>query len=182
MSSIAQHLLKWDSLVLVSMAGRLRQNQIIRAMQWISKSADGHAYPIVLVPYAGLQSDRWAILGACIFAFCIELAVYKLIKQAVKRPRPFRKLEGFVNLIEPQDTFSFPSGHTAGAFVAALIIGACNPIYYIAACLWASLVGISRIYLGVHYPTDVAAGACLGALSAKTGLLIAHELISSSIV
>ena len=97
----------------------------------------------------------------------------------MKRPRPFQKLEGLAGLIMPGDRFSFPSGHTAAAFVIASLIGFCYPAAQVPACLWASIVGFSRIYLGVHYPTDVLAGACLGTLSAKAGLLIGNYAISS---
>ncbi len=176
MSSIAKYVTKCDALVLICVTGRLRRDQIIRAMRWISRGADGQAYPALFVLIAVLQSDRWKILTACFLSFAIELAAYKLIKQSVKRPRPFQQLAGFVNLIVPQDVFSFPSGHTAGAFVVAAMMGSCLPMGLVPAFLWASLVGFSRIYLGVHYPTDVVAGACLGILSAKTGLFLSSIL------
>ena len=176
MNTIAKYVTKWDALVLVCLTGRLRRDQVIRAMRWTSRGADGQAYPALFVLIAVLQSDRWKILTACFISFAIELVAYKLIKQSVKRPRPFRQLAGFVNLIVPQDIFSFPSGHTAGAFVVAAMIGSCWPMGLMPAFLWASFVGFSRICLGVHYPTDVLAGACLGILSAKTGLFLSSIL------
>ena len=176
MSSIAKYVTKMDALVLVCVTGRLRRDQVIRAMRWVSRGADGQAYPALFALMAVLQSDRWKILTACFLSFAIELAAYKLIKQSVKRPRPFQPQAGFVNMIVPQDVFSFPSGHTAGAFVVAVMMGSCWPIGLIPAFLWASLVGFSRIYLAVHYPTDVVAGACLGILSAKTGLFLSSVL------
>lgn len=178
MSSIAQYLLKWDSWVLTSVTGCVRKGRVVHAMQWISRSADGQAYPALLMLIGAIQFNRGKMVATCFFSFAIELAAYKLIKQSVRRPRPFQQLAGLVNLIAPKDVFSFPSGHTAGAFVAATIIGICCPLCLIPACFWASLVGSSRIYLGVHYPTDVMAGACLGILSAKTGFFLAVYFIS----
>ncbi len=180
MSMIAQYVLKWDTLVLTCVTGHLRGDPVVRVMRWISRGADGQAYPALFVLIAVLQTDRWKSLTACFVSFSIELAAYKLVKQTVKRPRPFQQLAGFVNMIVPQDAFSFPSGHTAGAFVAATMLGSCCPLLLIPAFLWASLVGFSRIYLGVHYPTDVVAGTCLGLISAWAGSLIANILFVPS--
>jgi undecaprenyl-diphosphatase len=181
MSTVARYWLKWDSLVLTSITGRIREERVIRFIRRISQSADGQAYPAVLLLVALIQYDRWRILGTFFISFAIELAVYKTVKNLVKRPRPFHRRDGPINLIVPQDVFSFPSGHTAGAFVVALSVAYCFPWLSLPACLWAALVGFSRVYLGVHYPTDVLAGACLGILSVKAGLLIGNCLIVSSI-
>jgi undecaprenyl-diphosphatase len=177
MASGAQYLMKWDFLVLMRVTGCLRKNGFVRAIRWISKGADGEAYPAILLLIAILQSNRGKVIVTWILSFMIELAAYKAIKHWVKRPRPFQQFAGLGNLIVPPDVFSFPSGHAAGAFVVASLIGCCYPAGLIPLYLWASLVGFSRIFLRVHYPTDVLAGACLGILSAKAGLLIASSLI-----
>jgi undecaprenyl-diphosphatase len=125
-----------------------------------------------------MQPDRWKVFAAFFFSFAIELTVYRLVKQLVKRPRPCHRLGGPLNLVEPQDFFSFPSGHTAGAFVIALSVTYCYPSLSIPIYFWATLIGFSRIYLGVHYPTDVLAGACLGVLSVIAGLLVGNYVIA----
>lgn len=63
---------------------------------------------------------------------------------------------------------SFPSGHTSGAFALATSLTIVHPKWYVAvpAYAWATLIGYSRLYLGVHYPTDAIAGAVVGAGSA----------------
>jgi undecaprenyl-diphosphatase len=181
MAAVARYFLKWDSLALTTVTSRIRNKREVWCIRWVSRTADGHAYPLVLIFVAALQFDKWKTLEVFLLSFAVEFAAYKLIKQLVKRPRPFRQMEGLTNLIVPQDFFSFPSGHTAGAFVVALSVAPCYPWLAIPACLWAALVGFSRIYLGVHYPTDVLAGACLGILSVKAGLILGNCLHLSSI-
>jgi undecaprenyl-diphosphatase len=68
--------------------------------------------------------------------------------------------------IIPSDQFSFPSGHTSAAFVMATLIGYFFPLLILPAFAWAFLVGLSRIFLGVHYPTDILAGMAIGLFTA----------------
>jgi undecaprenyl-diphosphatase len=177
MANVAQYLMKWDFLVLSRVTGCLKKDGFVRSIRWISRGADGEAYLAILLLMVILQSNRWKVIVTWILSFMVDLAAYKAIKHWVKRPRPFQQFAGLVNLIVPPDVFSFPSGHTAGAFVVASLIGYYYPAGLIPLYLWASLVGFSRIFLRVHYPSDVLAGACLGILSAKAGLLIAGSLI-----
>jgi len=175
-SHFVQCFLKWDSLVLACTTGCLCKDPITRAFRCISKSADGQIYPALLVGLALLQPECWRILAACILSFAVELGAYKFIKESVKRPRPCQQFHGWESLIRPPDVFSFPSGHTAGAFVMASLLAFCYPAAGIPAYVWAALVGFSRVALRVHYPTDVLAGAGLGLLSARAGWLITSSM------
>ncbi len=107
---------------------------------------------------------------AGLVAFALELAAYRVIKQTVRRNRPFEVVAGVACRRRPSDRFSFPSGHTAAAFVAATLIAEIYPPLLPAAGLWALAVGISRVHLGVHFPSDVVAGMLLGILSAACGI------------
>lgn len=89
------------------------------------------------------------------------------IKPLVERPRPWLDLP-IVPLVTERDPHSFPSGHTCAAFAAGMIWVRTlpwRPARWAAAVL-AVCMGLSRLYVGVHYPTDVAAGALIGALCA----------------
>ena len=94
----------------------------------------------------------------------IGLLIYKLIKHYTERPRPYSVLNDIKLGAAPLDKYSFPSGHTLHAVSFSLIC-----IHYYPQTAWllipiASLIALSRIALGLHYPTDVLAGATIGYL------------------
>lgn len=94
----------------------------------------------------------------------LSYGVTLLVKHFVKRPRPFIKNIEFVPVYRAGST-SFPSGHASTSIATATALSMAYPKWYVIApaFLWAGSVSYSRMYLGVHYPTDVACGAFLGA-------------------
>lgn len=86
------------------------------------------------------------------------------IKLAVRRDRPF-KTHPDIQKHSDAGSLSFPSGHTSAAFSIATSVSLAFPKWYVIApsMLWAGTVGYSRMYLGVHYPSDVLVGALIGA-------------------
>lgn len=109
------------------------------------------------------QQRLWLVGGALTVSAVVTFGM----KYAVNRPRPFVTYTD----IQPQQhvgPYSFPSGHTSSAFALATSVALAFPKWYVIApaFLWAGAAGYSRMHLGVHYPTDVAAGALIGAGSA----------------
>lgn len=88
----------------------------------------------------------------------------KILKPLIARPRPFVVNEAIVTVIREPDPYrSFPSGHSGGAFAAMFAFYHWVPKKFgIPALFVASMVAVSRLYVGVHYPTDVLAGCLIG--------------------
>jgi membrane-associated phospholipid phosphatase len=100
-------------------------------------------------------------------AFALTIGETYLIKELVKRPRPYITYPDLKNQTT-EGSFSFPSGHTSSTFSIATSLSLNYPKWYVIApaYLWAGATGYSRMYLNVHYPTDVLTGAALGSLTA----------------
>lgn len=119
---------------------------------------------------AGLAKADKDIKKTALYLFesaAIAQAISFSTKSIVNRDRPGVKYPT-LNPVNIAKNASFPSGHTSGAFALATSLTIVHPEWYVAvpSFAWAGMVGYSRLYLGVHYPTDVLAGAVVGAGSA----------------
>lgn len=103
------------------------------------------------------------------------------LKNLVARIRPYDQIEGLTRLVGEQVDFSFPSGHSAASFAAAFAIYLNLPKQYgIPALVLAGLIALSRLYVGVHYPTDVLFGTISGILCALLAQLVVKRAVKCS--
>ena len=142
--------------------------------------SNSEAYLVIGIPVglgatALIKDDDEMFRTACatIAATAVSFGVTSLLKYTIDRERPFVT---YPDIKKKSDAGSpsFPSGHTSSAFSTATSLSLAWPKWYIIApsFTWASLVGYSRMHLGVHYPSDVLAGALIGAGSAW----LTHEI------
>lgn len=113
-------------------------------------------------------------LGAMLLgALCTNV----VLKHLVARPRPWLMVEGLVHLIEEGDPNSFPSGHTTAAFASCVVWFRTLPWKWgrVTALVAAVGMGFSRLYVGVHYPSDVLGGMAVGTLCAMAVLALAKR-------
>lgn len=127
------------------------------------------AIPSGFITYALLRKDSASKTNAIIV--CSSLVISGIIttslKYTINRERPYDTYP-FIQQVTPGGGPSFPSGHTSTAFALATSVSLACPKWYVIApsYLWAGAVGYSRMDLGVHYPSDVLAGAVIGSGSA----------------
>ena len=124
----------------------------------------------------GSKGEIWAVLGALLLIFrktrkaglCVLLSyavaygIGDVLKNIIARPRPCAIDETVALIISRPSSFSCPSVHTMLAFASAASLFLCHKKTGIAVLVFAALVGFSRMYFFVHFPTDVLLGAVLG--------------------
>ncbi|NLY19863.1 MAG: phosphatase PAP2 family protein [Tissierellia bacterium] len=114
-------------------------------------------------------------LDALISQLLVGVVVQSL-KKVFARERPYKILESLNTFGINMRDYSFPSGHTAASFSLALIFSINYPYLTIPMFIYAFLIGVSRIYLGVHYPTDVMAGFIIGLIMSTIGHTFAFPM------
>jgi undecaprenyl-diphosphatase len=160
-----KRVLAWDEALLVAVS-RLQRPLFTRAMRGVTHLGDGQTLTflgLVLLLAGGAQTRHLAwmlLLGTGGAAFLAQV-----VKRLSKRRRPNAGILGFTALVQNPDAFSFPSGHTAASVALAVAWAGEGSGLGLLASAFAGLVGFSRVYLGVHYPLDVMAGALLGLLA-----------------
>jgi undecaprenyl-diphosphatase len=166
MNAVIRHVDRFDRFTFIWLHGSDGISRH-RAIRWISHTGDGLLYVLAALTVLLVDAARGQHFFTLVAAgFALERALYWVLKNSIRRDRPAVGLQSFRAAITPSDQFSFPSGHTAAGFLFATLVLHCYPPLAPLCYVWASLVGMSRVLLGVHYPTDILAGATLGTGSA----------------
>jgi membrane-associated phospholipid phosphatase len=158
-----------------------RPKQFDKAFKFITNTGAvlPEVYPITMIATGLFTHNKVLLLQGehAAISFGVSTIVTYALKHAYDRQRPFTTHPDLVKLTSGGGS-SFPSGHTSAAFSMATSIALDNKKWYIIvpAYTWAGLVGYSRIHLGVHYPSDVIAGAAVGFASAYVGRKINNWL------
>lgn len=125
----------------------------------------------IIIAILLLLSKKYRRVGilAALSLLLVTIFGEGIIKHIVQRPRPFTELRYMKILITKPSSYSFPSGHASSSFAVAYVIGKKIKPLRLPVYILAILIAYSRLYLFVHYPTDVLCGIILGTL---TGILI----------
>lgn len=137
----------------------------------VSRLGDGVFWYTLLL--AILLVQGWEVAGSVLHILLTGLSgtlVYKWLKGKTQRPRPYQVLQDVWMTGKPLDYFSFPSGHTLHAVIFCLMTIAYFPALASLVIVFSVLVGMSRVVLGLHYPSDVLAGAMIGAVMSIVSL------------
>lgn len=161
-------LINLDGNILLWIQDNIRNGILTPFMKIITHFGDAGIFWIALTVVLLFFKKTRKIGIMCAVSLILSVVINNvIIKNLVARTRPYEVVEGLKLLIAKQSDFSFPSGHTGASFAAAVVIFMKTPKKYgIPAMIMAALIAFSRLYVGVHYPTDVLAGLVTGTICA----------------
>ena len=163
--------------VLDWLQAHLRCDFLDAVMPWISRICDhGEIWILLAAVLLLLRKHRWTGMSLS-FALILDLICCNIVlKPLVGRVRPFLVNTAVELLTAPPADASFPSGHTAASFAAVFALRASGSPLWKPAAVLASVIAFSRLYLYVHWPTDVLGGIVVGAVVGTAGAWIAKRL------
>ena len=149
----------------------------------ISRLGDGvFWYSLALALPLLMGMEGLAAVGHMTVTGLLCVAIYSQLKNRLVRQRPFISWEEIRAHTAPLDLYSFPSGHTMNAVNFAVLFCVFYPPLFWLVVPFALLVALSRVILGMHYPTDVLVGAALGLLISNGSLLLWPQGMFASMV
>ena len=162
---------KWDATLSQRISQLHGRRPVDIFMYAVSHFGYGYTYPLIFLVIVIFNWNLKLIIPAGFVSFALEHTTHKFLKNKTRRTRPFEVLP-IRNLMRPLDAYSFPSGHAASAFVMATLLNHLYPFLVIPLYFFASIIAISRVYNGLHYPSDIMAGSAIGFARARLGLII----------
>lgn len=150
-----------------------RPAAVRRFFSVVSRLGDGWAWLLLgglALALRGEEAIPFVAHGACVAV--VGVALYKLLKHRLIRERPYITNNMILCGTPPLDRYSFPSGHTLHAVSLTMLVAEFEPQFLVVALPFAVLVAISRVVLGLHYPSDVLAGAAIGCTLAMVSMSV----------
>ena len=173
LDATVRELRRWDQALCVQLNRGVRYALLLRALQglsWLGNGIFWYALMLALLVFHKGEAVLPVLHMAFVGAVCT--GSYKMLKRGTLRPRPYQAMRSISAGAPVLDAFSFPSGHTLHAVAFTLV--ACAHYPGLAAILvpFSVLTAASRVVLGLHYPSDVLAGAAIGAAVALASFRI----------
>ncbi|MCI8599936.1 MAG: phosphatase PAP2 family protein [Lachnospiraceae bacterium] len=167
---MAEWLMNWEGGFLLFLQEHVRNPLLDNVMRFVTSLGDaGFIAIIACIVLLGIRRYRRVGVKASLSLILDFVVVNVLLKNLVARARPYQALKGLLLLVEEATDYSFPSGHSGACFAVASVMFLCLPRKVgVPAIGMAALIAFSRLYVGIHYPTDVLGGILIGCLTGWT--------------
>ena len=166
--TMEQFLIDWEGPVLLWIQEHMRNDFLTPVLTFLTHLGDhGYFWIALTILFLLLRKTR-KVGGLMTCSLLLNTLVNNvLLKNLVARTRPYEVVDGLHRIIEAQSDYSFPSGHTGSAFAVAVVVFLMGPRKIgVPVLVFAFVIAFSRLYVGVHFPTDVLGGALIGAVIA----------------
>ncbi|ERI90631.1 PAP2 family protein [Clostridiales bacterium oral taxon 876 str. F0540] len=173
---IPSKIINFDNYILVTISKYLKSKYLDRLMPLITSMGNLGAVWILIAVFLLLDTPFSNVGGIIILTLIISTLIGEgIIKHLVRRVRPCVNHNKNELLITKPISYSFPSGHTLSSFAVAKVLSVYFVQYKLLFMAIALLIALSRLYLHVHYPTDVIAGIIIGLICSEIVFIIIEK-------